>query len=190
MNCQLLFILFLQFIVTNQLNLQPHKGGSWETVIPKKDGGAIRKNLGMQTVHTALLPSGKILLVSGSSWRNRANVQYYPQFENPEPALGLWVKDEDPFLKSKLNNYYELVNNAAVYDTKANTFYRIPHPVPVDDPDSFNEPRFAPNDLFCTGQQHLPDGNVLFVGGTQYSDPFDTGHRSTFIFNWQKEANI
>ncbi|CAF3485993.1 unnamed protein product [Adineta steineri] len=190
MNCQLLFILFLQFIVTNELNLPPDIGGSWEPVIPENDGGAIGKSLGMQTVHTALLPSGKILLVSGSSWRNPASVQYYPLFANPEPGSGLWIKDDDPFLKSKLNNYYELVNNAAVYDIKANTFYRIPHPVPADDPDPSNVSRFAPNDLFCTGHQHLPNGNVLFVGGTQYYYPFDTGHRSTFIFDWQKETNI
>ncbi|CAF1157666.1 unnamed protein product [Adineta steineri] len=189
-NYQFLLILFLQYDLTKQRNLSPEIGGSWEPVVPERGGGADGKILGMQTVHTILLPSGKVLLVSGSSWRNLASAQYYPLFEDPKPGPGLWNQDEDPFEKSKLNSYYELINNAAIYDPQANTFYRIPHPIPVDDPDSSDKNHFAPNDLFCTGHQHLPNGNVLFVGGTQYYYPFDTGHRSTFIFDWQKELNI
>ena len=190
MSYRLLLMMLLQCFLTEQANLPAHIGGSWETIIPEAGGGAIGKVLGMQTVHAVLLPSDKILLVSGSSWRNFASVDHYPQTEEPEPSPGLFGKEDDPFRKEKLNRYFELVNNAAIYDIRANTFFRIQHPVPIDDPDIPGGSHFAPNDLFCTGHQHLPNGNVFFVGGTQYSSPFTTGHRSTFIFDWQKEMNI
>src|SRR6185369_13310681 len=103
---------------------------------------------------------------------------------DPKPPSGCFA-EEDPFLKSKLPAYYEVVNNAAIYDPANNTFYRIPHPVPVDDP--AKKDHFAPNDLFCTGHQHLPDGNVLFTGGTQYYSPFRTGNNTSYIFDWRRE---
>jgi hypothetical protein len=139
----------------------------------------------MQTVHTTMLPSGRLLLVSGSSWRNRNGTQYYPEYPNPKTPSGLFIRDEDPFRNEKLDEYYELVNNAAVYDPVANTFYRVPVPVPEDDPDLPDH--FAPNDFFCTGHQHLRDGNVLFTGGTQYYSPYRTGHNSSYIFDWRAE---
>ncbi|CAF1245208.1 unnamed protein product [Didymodactylos carnosus] len=162
--------------------------GSWEPVIPRSDGGAVGQSLGMQTVHSVLLPSGKVLMTSGSSWRNLGPVEFYPDFPNPKAGRGIWNKDQDPFHNSKLDEYYQLVNNAGVYDPKENTFYRISHPTPVDDP--LVKDHFAPNDLFCTGHQHLPDGNILFAGGTQYYYPYRTGHRATYIFDWKKELNI
>jgi hypothetical protein len=88
---------------------------------------------------------------------------------SPLPSLffPLHYLSEDPFVKTadNLQSYYDMVNNAAIYDPLSNTFYRIPHPVPVDDPS--NDTQFAPSDLFCTGHMHLPNGNVLFTGGTQ-----------------------
>lgn len=170
------------------VNPEPQLYGAWQTVIPAPGGAAIGRILGMQTVHTVMLPSGKILLISGSSWRNLAPIQYYPFFPNPSPPTGTFVKGEEPFRKNKLETYYQIVNNAAIYDPEQNTFYRIPHPIPVDDPHKADY--FSPNDLFCTGQQHLPDGNVLFAGGTQYYYPFRTGHKSTYMFDWKKELTI
>ena len=41
--------------------------GGWDRVVPDKDGAAVRGVLGMQTVHSVLLPSGQILMTSGSS---------------------------------------------------------------------------------------------------------------------------
>jgi len=166
----------------------PEKFGAWNTVIPAAGGAAIGEILGMQTVHTVMLPSGKILMISGSSWRNKPPMQYYPEFPRPNPGTGLFIMGEDPFANNKLAWYYQLVNNAAIYDPEKNTFYRIPHPVPVADPT--RPGHFTPNDFFCTGQQHLPDGNVLFTGGTQYYSPYRTGNRSTWIFDWVKESNI
>src|SRR5581483_4521244 len=81
-----------------------------------------------------------------------------------------------------------LVNNAAIYDPEENTFYRIPHPVPVDDPD--RPGHFVGNDLFCTGHMQLRDGDVLFAGGTQYYYPYRTGNRASYIFDWRKELGI
>jgi Domain of unknown function (DUF1929) len=162
--------------------------GAWNTVIPAAGGAALERILGMQTVHTVMLPSGKLLLVSGSSWRNGKNIEYYPAQNNPKAPPGLFIRGEEPFRNSKLEEYYQLVNNAAIYDPETNSFYRIPHPSPVADP---TRPRhFAPNDLFCTGQQHLPNGDVLFTGGTQYYSPYRTGNNSTWIFDWRRETTI
>ena len=165
--------------------VSPEVGGAWESVIPIDESAAVNNILGMQTVHTAMLPTGRLLLVSGSSWRNRTGTQYYPEFSDPETAKGLFVMEEDPFQNDKLDEYYDLVNNAAVYDPVANTFYRIPVPVPEADPNLSDH--FAPNDFFCTGHQHLRDGNVLFTGGTQYYHPYRTGNNTSYIFDWRTE---
>lgn len=174
--------------ISPSLTPDPAIVGRWETVIPKPGGAAIERVLGMQTVHAVLLPSGKVLWASGSSWRNHGPVPHYPATPNPPAGTGVFDRASNPFLNSKLRDYYELVNNVAVYDPEQNTFYRIPHPVPVQDP---KDPgHFAPSDLFCTGHLHLPDGNILFTGGTQYYYPYRTGNNSTFIFDWKKEAQI
>src|SRR5687768_16483534 len=111
--------------------------GRWETVIPRADGAAIERILGMQTVHAVLLPSGKVLWASGSSWRNHAPIEHYPENPHPPAGKGLFNRNEgNPFSVDSLQKYYQLVNNVAVYDPAENTFYRIPHPVPVADPDS------------------------------------------------------
>lgn len=170
------------------LTPDPATYGRWETVIPKPGGAAINRILGMQTVHAVLLPTGKVLWASGSSWRNHDPVVYYPNVPNPHPGTGVFVQAEDPFQDSKLQTYFELVNNVAIYDPDQNTFYRIPHPVPMPDPT--NPGHFAPSDLFCTGHLHLPDGNVLFTGGTQYYFPYRTGNNATYIFDWKKEQRI
>lgn len=173
---------------TPPLTPDPALFGRWETVIPDSSGAAVGRVLGMQTVHAVLLPSGKVLWASGSSWRNHSPVEHYPQNPNPAPGTGLFNRYGNPFSTDSLEKYYQLVNNVAIYDPERNTFYRIPHPVPVPDPDSAGQ--FAPSDLFCTGHLHLPDGNVLFTGGTQYYYPYRTGNRSTYIFDWRKEAAI
>ena len=192
--CRIASTLFVVFTMlagtgwTQVASPDPSIYGRWDTVIPGPTSAAIGRVLGTQTVHAALLPSGKVLLAIGSSWRNLAPIQFYPKEASPLPGKGVFNMYEDPFLNSKLETYYELVNDAAIYNPADNTFYRIPHPVPVADP---SEPgHFAPDDLFCTGHQHLPDGNVLFTGGTQYYYPYRTGNRSTFIFDWKKELNI
>ncbi|MFN0212791.1 MAG: galactose oxidase-like domain-containing protein [Saprospiraceae bacterium] len=162
--------------------------GSWESVIPKAGGGAIGKSLGMQTVHSIMLPSGKVLMSSGSSWRNTGPLEYYPAFSNPAPGQGCFNLYDDPFRDSEISSYYQLVNNSAIYDPEENTFYRIPSPYPMEDPD--DKTHFIPNDFFCAGHIPLPDGNPFFIGGTQYYYPFRTGNKTTYIFDWKKELSI
>ena len=140
------------------------------------------------SVHAVLLPSGSILLASGSSSRNLGPIDTYPQLTNPRGAQGVFRKHEDPFHMQKIDDYYQLVNNVGIYDPNANTFYRVPHPEPVAD--TKWRDHFVPTDLFCTGHLHTPDGNVLFAGGTQYYYPFRTGHRAAFLFDWRKETSI
>lgn len=162
--------------------------GSWETVIPKNDGAAVGRILGMQTVHNVLLPSGKLLMSSGSSWRNYKNIQTYPDYDDPAPAMGVFNRYNDPFRKNRIEQYYQVVNNSAIYDPVENSFYRIPHPLPEEDPDQTSH--FIGSDLFCSGHIQLADGNALFIGGTQYYFPYRTGTNSTYIFDWRKETEI
>ncbi len=161
------------------------KFGKWDTVMPEHNGASIGSILGMQTVHVMLLPSGRVLMSSGSSWRNLDPIQTYPEYPQPANGTGLFDRRDDPFRVNKLNDYYQLVNNVAVFDPEENTFFRIPHPVPVEDPDL--ECHFSPNDMFCCGHLHLPNGNPLFVGGTQYYFPFRTGANTSYIFDWREE---
>jgi hypothetical protein len=162
--------------------------GRWESVIPEAGGGATGKSLGMQTVHSIMLPSGKILLCSGSSWRNKGPIETYPQFPDPTPGQGCFNRYEDPFNNNKISEYYQLVNNSAIYNPEDNSFYRIPSPYPADDEEEENH--FVPNDFFCAGHIPLPDGNPMFIGGTQYYYPYRTGTRTSYIFDWRKELNV
>ena len=185
----LLFItLFLIKVILGQDHPSPVLGGSWQVVVPELGGGAVGKSLGMQTVHAALVPSGEVLVVSGSSNRNRGPIETYPQVNDPQGGRGMFQLENDPFRMEKLHDYFQLVNNVGVYNPQKNTFFRVPHPAPIPDP-KWPE-HFVPSDLFCTGHLHVPDGNVLFVGGTQYYYPFLTGHRATYLYDWRKHTNI
>ena len=50
-----------------------------------------------------------------------------------------------------------------------------------------NNLTFIGNDLFCTGQLQLRDGNVFYNGGTEYYLPWFTGPKTMYIFNWTHE---
>lgn len=181
-------------------DLDPENYGSWETIIPEDSGAAHNNILGMQAVHSIMLPSGKILMSSGSSWRNFRGTQYYPKFKDPVVGTGLFPRDQYPFTLNKRlftldkkDSYYKLVNNTAIYDPENNTFYRIPHPLPVNGngiPGQGDEGEFMPNDLFCSGHISLPNGDPIFIGGTQYSSPFWTAAKSSYVFDWRKELGI
>lgn len=126
--------------------MDPKLFGQWEAVIPNDDLSASRgDNLGMQTVHSVLLPSGKVLFASGSSWRNFKNgTDVYPDNPKPNPYKGLYNNYTFDLNSSKYNltqkydkifEYHSLNNNVGVYDPVLNTFFRIPHPVPEVNPD-------------------------------------------------------
>jgi hypothetical protein len=65
--------------------MDPTIFGRWEAVVPDMDiSASFGENLGMQTVHSVLLPSGKVLFASGSSWRNiKGETQLFPEFKTP-----------------------------------------------------------------------------------------------------------
>jgi hypothetical protein len=171
-------------------SLDPKEVGRWETVIPEDNGAAEFDQLGMQSVHAILLPSGKVLLTPGSSWRNdKSKTDVFPDtpLEDLKAGKGLYNKEEDPFKYEKMRDYYNTVNNCATYNPASNEFFRVPHPVPVNDT-SPNDGRFVPTDLFCSGHLQLPDGNPLFVGGTQFYLPHFSGHHATYIYDWIHDA--
>ena len=118
----------------------------------------------MQAVHTVLLPNGKVLMVNGSSNRNRV--------ENNEILDGVDVTD------------YATVNNTAIFDPEAPPespgITRIASP---NNPDQAGES----TDLFCSGHIHLWNGNVLFVSGTRFYYPPESfrGHKNAVVFDWK-----
>ncbi len=133
--------------------------GAWETIpMPPKE------NL-MQSVHTLLLPNGKVLSVSGSSFRNTVVIKNAEP--NPSFIEGVNVTD------------YDVINNTALLDPETGKFERIASP-PVQQYGEIN-------DLFCSGHLQLADGNVLFVGGTgrYYPGGAFTGSRQVNLYNWK-----
>lgn len=134
--------------------------GCWEKVpLPRKKGAI----WSLQSVHTSLLPDGKILMVNGSSNRNTINRGASPEFID-----GVKTTDQD------------VVSNTAIFDPKKGTFTPIETPPAVQSESS--------NDLFCSGHLHLSNGDILFVGGSNRYYPgeqFD-GSRQTNIYHWQK----
>lgn len=132
--------------------------GAWETVpMPAKE------NL-MQSVHTILLPNGKVLSVNGSSFRNTL------------------VKNENggnSFTEGVGAGDYDAINNVSLFDPETKQFERIASPPAMQYGES--------NDLFCSGHLQLADGNVLFISGTgrYYPGGRFTGSRQVNIYNWQ-----
>jgi galactose oxidase-like protein len=121
----------------------------------------------MQAVHIVLLPDGNVLIVNGSSNRNR-------------------IVDGKLFDGVNTNDY-NVVNNSAIFMPSAPLgtpgLRRIPSP-PTPGPDGESV------DLFCSGHIQLPDGNVLFAGGTREYIPGDWfyGSRTARIFDWHTES--
>ena len=176
----------------NNDQLDPSLYGLWEMVIPTDESASVGPLLGMQFVHSVMLPSGKVLLASGSSWRNNeAWTEVYPFYQEPNNHNGLFHYADKPFeyTTEKRERYYKQVNSVGIYDPIENTFFRIPHPLP-NQVDDYHENQFIPTDLFCSDHIQLQDGNILWIGGTQYYLPYRTGNRATHIFNWTKELTI
>jgi Domain of unknown function (DUF1929) len=131
--------------------------GEWETIsMPQAE------NL-MQSVHTLLLPNGKVLSLSGSSFRNTL------VNDNGQPSFieGVNVTDD------------VVVNNTSLLDPNTGMSERIASPPAMQNKET--------NDLFCSGHLQLPDGNILFVGGTgrYYPGGAFTGSRQLNLYNWQ-----
>lgn len=132
--------------------------GEWET-IPMSPPESW-----MQSVHTVLLPNGKVLSVNGSSFRN---------------TLTKNDKGEYVFIEGVGAGDYDSINNASLFDPQTKQFERIPSPPAMQYAES--------NDLFCAGHLQLDDGNVLFISGTgrYYPGGRFTGSRQANIYNWK-----
>ena len=185
--------------------VDPALYGQWETVVPTDESPSFGPILGIQMIHTTLLPSGKILMVSGSSNRasdityNGSYYQSYPDYEIPHKVPGLYDwRDRELLNIANKTRYYNSVNNNGILDIDYNytskdrfnksyiyKFNRIPHPLQRNDTNNIGY--FLSNDLFCTGQNHLRDGNVFYSGGTEFYLRFFSGPKTMYIFNWTKE---
>jgi hypothetical protein len=131
--------------------------GAWETLpMPSPQDR-------MQSVHTILLPNGKVLVVNGSSFRTTM-VKDSAAIDLVE---GVDVKD------------YNIINNTGLLDPETGKFKRISSPPALLGGET--------NDLFCAGHLQLPDGNVLFVSGTgrYYPGGAFTGSRQLNLYHWQ-----
>ncbi|MGB3401753.1 MAG: galactose oxidase early set domain-containing protein [Microcoleaceae cyanobacterium] len=134
--------------------------GLWETVpLPTK------RSDWMQAVHTAVLPNGKVLIANGSSNRNTL----IEKGDVVEFSDGVDSSDD------------VVVDNSSLFDPETGTYERIASPPGKQNGQS--------NDLFCSGHIHLPNGNVLFVSGTNRYYPGESfeGSKQTNIYNWKED---
>ncbi|WP_013334263.1 galactose oxidase early set domain-containing protein [Gloeothece verrucosa] len=130
--------------------------GAWE-ILP------LPKEKRMQSVHTIMLPNGKVLIVNGSSFRSTLT---------QEDGVNKIIEGVD------VTNY-DVINNTSLLDPETKTFE------PINSPDAIQYNQT--NDLFCSGHLQLADGNILFVGGTgrYYPGGGFTGSKQINIYNWQ-----
>jgi hypothetical protein len=145
--------------------------GRWQ-VAPLPDA-----NTRMQAVHSVLLPSGKVLMVSGSSFRT--------QYLNPDPAKGVAGR----FVESIDLGHPGWSDNSGLWDPATGKLQRISSPEPmVFDPTIGENGAKTPNDLFCSGHLQLSDGNVLFAGGTgsYYAGGAFTGSKWLNLYDWKR----
>jgi hypothetical protein len=137
--------------------------GVWETVPLASKGDRI------QSVHTIVLPNGKVLMVNGSSFRSTL-----------EQENGKYK-----FIEGVDLTKYDVVNNSGLLDPVTGKFERIPSPPAMVYDDELQHK--TTNDLFCSGHLQLANGDVLFVSGTgrYYPGGAFTGSKWLNIYHWQ-----
>lgn len=130
----------------------------------------------MQAVHAVLLANKKVLIVNGSSNRNHVT------------AAG---KIEDGLDTSN----YDVVNNTSIFDPSLSDFYNNPQPdftkTPFKRiPSPPAEANGERNDPFCSGHLHLPNGDVIFIGGSRryYPGVRFLGSKNANLFHWQDQS--
>ncbi len=144
--------------------------GCWQKYpLPRDREGKI---LPLQSVHTSLLPDGKILMVNGSSNRNTIDRQ-----TDASKATDIKIT----FIDGVKTSEQAVINNTALFDPETGTFEQISSPPAVQFGDS--------NDLFCTGHLHLPNGNILFSGGSNRYYPGEQfeGSKQINIYDWKQK---
>ena len=156
-------LIFIQPQQAIAANGDPATMGVWETIpLASPDER-------LQSVHTVLLPNGKILMVNGSSFRSTLEKE----------------NDEYKFIEGVDLTNYDVINNSGLLDPVTGNFERIPSPpAMVYDQELKHK---TTNDLFCGGHVQLPNGDVLFVGGTgrYYPGGAFTGTKWLNIYHWQ-----
>jgi len=132
------------------------------------------------TTHAALMRTGKVLFIAGSTTDLRV-------FEQTCPNPGVTQINSCPADPNDTTVCppWGLTNSCAVWDPVHNTFSRPA--VPLD-----NSGKVL--DLFCVGHSFLPDGRLLAAGGTSGYAP-DRGLSSTVVFDpiterWTKVASM
>ncbi|MFM9159070.1 MAG: hypothetical protein ACKOPK_14440, partial [Dolichospermum sp.] len=93
----------------------------------------------MQSVHTIVLPNGKILMINGSSFRSTL-IEENGKFK---------------FKEGVDQKKYNDINNTGLLEPVTRKFERIASPPALQNGTT--------NDLFCLGHVQLADGNVLFI---------------------------
>jgi hypothetical protein len=145
--------------------------GSWQAApLPEP-------NARIQSVHSVLLPNGKVLMVNGSSFST--------QYLSPDPASG----DEGRFVESIDLGHPGWTDNSGLWDPASGKLQRISSPpAMVMDPTVGAGGEMTANDLFCSGHLQLSDGNVLFAGGTgsYYAGGAFTGSKWLNLYDWKR----
>lgn len=145
------------------LSESPETMGAWETIpLPPQEER-------LQSVHTILLPNGKVLMANGSSFRSTV----------------VKKNDEYEFMEGVDLTNYDVINNTGLYDPATGKFERIPSPPALLIDQETNRP--TTNDLFCGGHIQLANGDVLFVGGTgqYYNGGAFTGSKWFNLYHWR-----
>ena len=135
------------------------------------------ENARMQSVHSVLLPNGKVLVVNGSSFRT--------QYLSPDPGSG----EAGRFVESIDLGLPGWTDNSGLWDPATGQLQRISSPPPLlFDPSVGEAGMMTANDLFCSGHLQLTDGNVLFAGGTgsYYAGGAFTGSKWLNLYDWKR----
>jgi hypothetical protein len=145
--------------------------GSWQQApLPAKSNR-------MQSVHSVLLPNGKVLMVNGSSFRT--------QYISPDPAKG----EAGRFVESIDLARAGWSDNSGLWDPASGVLKRISSPAAmVFDETVGDKGEMTANDLFCSGHLQLSNGNVLFAGGTgsYYAGGAFTGSKWLNLYDWKQ----
>ncbi len=179
----------------------PEEMGAWVMLpMPKKEADR------MQAVHSIVLPDNQVLIFNGSSNRNRLE----PTDKDPNGEIlpdeivknGVVYKLFDGVNITTQDGYdeddYNAVNNTSIFNPSLSDpyykndgsekdfdtvpFTRIASPDAIVDGES--------NDLFCSGHLHLPNGDVLVIGGTRFYYPgvqFQ-GSKQANLFHWDTKT--
>ena len=131
----------------------------------------------MQAVHAALLPDAKVLIVNGSSNRNHVTAEGKTE-DGVDTKNDDVVNNTSIFDPSLSDPYYNNPN----LDFKKTPFERIKSPTADINGES--------NDPFCSGHLHLPNGDVLFIGGSRvyYPGVRFSGSKQVNLFHWKEKS--